>query len=502
MEAIEQLIKQSSLLQLRAKMEKKYKEAPEILDLCYMTVGAVVEMDEEGKLAPNMPKAISCMSMAACSGMKEAKRIMQELEHIVICSEEKLAYKFSEETIKTVDRFEEDLKQQIEKAIEQAEQEDKKTLKSFIHDSRFGGSEEIFLNYPYPSRLSDKSLRPFLLASALCEYSDEETKKEEFETRLLMLERSIDICLNSEKPWALDLMCFNLLYEANLCHVVKETDLEYFVLQKLYSIMQGTYYAKMIPIPYSLTLYMGEEEWNDQNNKMIFMAQVFKKLYHCVRKNEVSSEQKKELLSILSDDLHNIVTWGLNAKDGYLSYQYLNLIGKEIEEDDSLYQLLMYDDSTEEVAEGKLDNIVDGLYDKLVNLECLKSKNEPYSVFNWTRYEHDGFHAALKILEKGVPYYLEEENTYFKAMAKGLNTVYAVRCNTRSSKERLDELKVIANELKRDSLFDLLAFAHFVYYNNQGNLKFASSGALDILKNAGITDSKIAAALENGLLMV
>lgn len=514
MEAIEQLIKQSSLLQLRAKMEKKYKEAPEIMDNYSAAVRALQEMNEEGNLAPNMSEAIMYMSMAACHGMTEAKRIIQNLEHIVKCSVQRLPYDFSEKTIQDVDETEENLKLTNEEIIE-AEQGGKKTIKSFIDDKSLHSchSSELFVNYPYHSKLSYKSSQSFLLALALhksgsylCNYAfkdfDTDNIDKEFEKCLLELVRSNEICLEYEKPWALDLMCYNLLAEADLCHDMNETDLEYFVLLELYYIMHKTYYSKMIHVPYPLSLYMDEKELNHQNDKMKLMTQVFKKLYLCLQNNEVPAENREKMLSLIRNDLHCILIWGSDAYYEDLFKYYLDFIWKDRDEDVGLYKLLMSDGISGDTPEMILDTICEGLYGKLVNLECLKFKSEPCSVFDWTRTEHESLQLALKILEKGVPCYSEEDNVYFKAMAKGLNTVYAVRCNTRSAKERLDELKVIANELRRNSLFELLAFAHYVYYNNQGNLKFASLGALDILKNAGITDSKIAAALENGMLMI
>ena len=51
--------------------------------------------------------------------------------------------------------------------------------------------------------------------------------------------------------------------------------------------------------------------------------------------------------------------------------------------------MLMSDGISGDTPEMILDTICEGLYGKLVNLECLKFKSEPCSVFDWTRTEHE-----------------------------------------------------------------------------------------------------------------
>lgn len=492
MDTLEQLINNSLLLLKKGKIEKKYKDDTEITSLYDEAVNCLWEKDEEGNPNPDIQHAINCISKAACHGMKEAKQIMRNLSNIAkhdlesfIIKDDVFDYLADE-----VNKLEEEIKLQIDETIETAIQQGKKSIRKF-NFTAFGQNHELELQYPNPRKLIDKDLRAFLLAGALSETAsqllekaDKCIDKEEFALTIAMLDRSLNICLQSEKEWTLDLISFNLLYEAELCDKMGEISMSEETLFYLFQFLLETYYAKRLEYPYDHDWYMTMDEGADNDQKLDMLMWVLKNLYVLTLHNDIQdAEEKKEKLSILSRGLGFIILDGLNSYDGGWAYFLIYSIWDKWKEDASLYSLLMYENPIE-----TLTDMLSLLYQRIITFENSEDQN-----YDWMY----GFLYKHLQIEKFSPELDDAKDEEFWLAFSALFVVCSARCKKESVEEQLNELQEWANEEDCPTEFyEAFAFAHFVYYTNQGNHELAYTGALSILEKGDVKESNVAAGIE------
>lgn len=499
---MEELMNRSLLMQMRAKKEKKYEEQQEILDLYNQAVEAMMERDDEGELFPSIFKAVNCMSMAACHGMKEAKKVMKDLEHIAKFRVPLELDGYSDECIKAVDEYEESIKAQIEKVIKNAEMEGEKSLKSFKFIISPMSQGELFLNYPYPIRLDDKSLRTFLLAAALgsakcesCENEDDVEK--EWGIAHLKLNRSLQMCLETEEEWALDLMVFTLSHIAELNDSVGAGAGAFYVYSHLYNFLYDTYVAENLQTPYSLNMYMNAKERENHDAKIeMWVLVVIKRMYSCLMRDENDViEGKEDWLTIISHVLWTSLSQGLDSYDGNIAYQLVDIIWKKKDDESSLYSLLMCADSPEEV----MDNWCEVLRNRIINPKCLISEDYSDSVFTWYDFEWDGLRSALNWLKEGNSKLNDENNAFCEAAAFGLFTAVLARRGDAGLEGNIECMVENVKQLQRGYLIEMTAFAIYVYHTNQGEHNVAYSEAIELIRLAGMEDSELAHAIEERL---
>lgn len=390
----EELVNKSLLMQMKAKMEQKYKDNREVLNLYNMAVDSMMLRDDDGGLFPDLYDAVNCMSRAACLGMAEAKMIMKNLEHLA--------------------------------------------------------------KYRVPLDQDG--------------YSDECIKA-------LNLNRTLQMCLESEDEWALDTMCRSLSHIAELYENAGHATVVFDVYLVLYGFMRDVYYAEGVEAPYSLSMYMNAKEIENRDSKMSFFMVLIGKMYSCLihDKND-AIKNKDRWLNILNNTLSALIAKGLNTFGGNLVYKFVDDIWKTKDRKDGLYHLLLVDKT-----DMTLDRIAHSLIKRICNLDSLVNVDYGDSVFSWHDSEWEGMQSALAILKEGNSKLSEKVNAFYEALSFGLFTAVLARRGDVNLDDNIKRMWEKANELQSNVLFDLVIFSVYVYYTNQGNYNDAYGRAIEFI---------------------